>query len=116
MNSKRKVRALQGDEGFTFVELMIVILIIGLLVGIAVLSFVYSVSLSKKTACNANLKTIREQITLYNSRFEANPPTLQDLVPGYIDNVDSLYCPDSGEAYIYDEETGDVFCPFHEGI
>jgi len=104
------------EKGFTLLEMMLVVAIIGVLVSIAVISFVFSVSASKKTVCNANLRTIRDQITTYNSTFRENPPTLQDLVPDYIDKTDSLYCPDSGEAYVYDEETGKVYCPFHEGI
>ncbi|RJP31565.1 MAG: type II secretion system protein [Actinobacteria bacterium] len=111
-----KARVLEKQGGFTLVELMVVVGIIGILVSIAVISFAFSVSASKKTACRANLKTIRDQIVVYYSRYHAYPPSLQDLVPEYIEKDSSLNCPDSGEAYDYDPGTGEVSCPFHTGI
>jgi len=112
----KKARTLARDDGFTLAEMMVVILIIGILVGIAVVSFAFSVSTSKRTACSANLRIIRDQVSIYNSEFNSFPPTLQDLVPDYIDKEDRFFCPDSGEAYIYDEETGEISCPFHDDI
>lgn len=104
---------LSREEGFTFLELIMVVMIIGILVTIAVLSFVFSISASKKTVCSANLRTIDEQLEVYFSEYHAYPPLLQDLYPDYINSLDCLFCPDSGEAYIYDEDTGQVSCPFH---
>ena len=101
------------EEGFTFVELMVVVLIIGILVGIATMSFVFSVSTSKDTACKANLKTIREAVSQYYVRFRAYPPDLQALVPDYIENDAAMDCPGSGELYLYDQSTGGVTCPYH---
>jgi len=101
------------EDGFTLVELMMVVAIIGVLVGIAVASFAISVSASKKTVCKANLRTIEEQIVVYHAQHDVNPPTLQDLVPDLIDDEDSLHCPESGDAYLYDSTTGDASCPFH---
>ncbi|MEW6552753.1 MAG: prepilin-type N-terminal cleavage/methylation domain-containing protein [Actinomycetota bacterium] len=104
------------DEGFTLMELMMVIAIIGVLVGIAVASYAISVSTSKKTACKANLRTVEEQIVVYHTHHDAYPPTLQDLVPDLIENDGSLYCPESGEAYLYDDSSGDVSCPYHKDL
>lgn len=111
-----KARALKRDEGFTLAELLVVMLIIGILVGIAVMSFAFSVTASKKTACSANLKTIRDQISVYYSEYDHFPSSLDDLVPDFIDKEERFFCPDSGDAYVYDEVTGEVTCPFHEGV
>ncbi len=108
---------LDREDGFTFLELMLVVMIIGILVTIAVLSFVVSISASKKTACSANIRTIREQLEVYYTKNEAYPPLLQDLVPDYIDSEGCLYCPESGEPYVYEVENGkfELSCPFHAG-
>lgn len=107
---------LTREDGFTVLELMIVVIIVGVLVGIAVASYGLSVSVSKKTACKANLRIIEEQIVVYNNHYGADPETLQDLVPELIDNEKSLHCPESGEAYLYDSTTGDVSCPYHNDL
>ena len=110
------VGSLSGDEGFSLVELMIVVLIIGILVSIAVVSYSVSISTSKKTACRANLKVIRDQLTSYYAGHGAYPPTLQDLVPDYVESGSSLRCPESGEAYEYDPVNGNVSCPHHPDL
>jgi prepilin-type N-terminal cleavage/methylation domain-containing protein len=101
------------EEGFTIVELMVVLLIIGILVGIATMSFLFSLSASKDTACKANLRTIREAINRYYVDFHDYPPDLLALVPDYIDSETGMDCPESGERYQYDPTTGDVMCPYH---
>jgi prepilin-type N-terminal cleavage/methylation domain-containing protein len=111
-----RLSKLGRDEGFTLMELMMVIAIIGVLVGIAVASYAISVNVSKKTACKANLKTIEEQIVVYRIHNNVDPPSLQDLFPDLIENEKSLHCPESGEAYLYESSTGDVSCPYHKDL
>jgi len=106
-------RLLHGENGFTIVELMVVLLILGILFGIALASFLFSVSASKNTACKANLKILREAVNRYYANSDSYPPDLQALVPDYIESASSLYCPESGEAYEYDPLTGEVKCPFN---
>ena len=47
----RKVGKFNREEGFSLIELMIVVGIIGVLVSIAMVSFAISLSTSKKAAC-----------------------------------------------------------------
>lgn len=103
----------EREEGFSIVELMVVLLILGILIGIVTASFVFSVRTSKETACKSNLRIIREQLTLYYQDYGEFPPSLQDLVPDYIEGEKCLFCPESGEAYDYDPGTGEVACPYH---
>lgn len=109
-------RCLDRDDAFTIVELMIVILIIGVLVGIAVASFSLSVSASKKAACKANMKVIREEIIVYYTVNDADPASLDDLVPDYVQSDQGLRCPETGEDYLYDLPTGEVSCPYHTDL
>ncbi len=109
----RKVRELGGEEGFSLLELLIVAVIIGILVGIAVFSFALSVSTSKMAACKSNLKIVRNQMIVYYVKNDSRPPSLGDLVPGYIEDGDDLHCPETGDEYIYDAGSGEVSCPYH---
>lgn len=101
------------EEGFTIVEMMMVLLIIGILVGIAVASYSFSVSTSKETVCRANLRIIREAIVAYESKSGHKPATLYELVPEYIDCGFNFRCPYSLEEYLYDPASGSVSCPYH---
>jgi prepilin-type N-terminal cleavage/methylation domain-containing protein len=106
-------RLIQGEDGFTLVEMMVVLLILGILVGLVTASFVFSLSASKETACKANLKIIREAVSRYYAQHEDFPATLQDLIPDYIDSETGTFCPESGETYDYDPATGEVHCTYH---
>jgi competence protein ComGC len=111
-----RLKMFAREEGFSLLELMVVIVIIGVLVSIAVVSFTVSVRASKKTVCKTNLRIIEEQVLVYRVKYDENPPTLQDLVPEFINKEDALRCPESGEAYIYDPATGDASCPYHTDL
>jgi type IV pilus assembly protein PilA len=55
------------DEGFTLVELMVVVLIIGILVAIAVPVFLNASASAQAKSCQANQRTIVGAIQTFNS-------------------------------------------------
>ncbi len=112
MGTGKRVR----EDGFTVVEMMMVLLIIGILLGIAFISYSFSLDRTKETACRANLKTVRGAIAAYEANHGSYPPSLQDLVPEYLEGGFDFRCPKSGEGYEYDSEGGTVSCHYHHDL
>ncbi len=78
---------LRKRGGFTLVEIMIVVAIIGLLAAIAIPNFVKARETAEKNACIANLKQIQGAIQVWaidQGKASTDVPTTDDLVPDYI--------------------------------
>src|SRR4051812_25697476 len=92
----------KAKHGFTLVEIMIVVLIIGILLAIAVPNFIKARETSRAKSCIANLKQIdaaKEQWAMdTRAAATATPPALTDASfvgsTGYIKNSPS--CPSGG--------------------
>lgn len=90
-----KLKKLLGKKGFTLVEIMIVVAIIGLLAAVAVPNFIRARQRAQTNACIANLKQMEGAKTLYSLDGGANdPPLWADLVPDYIQRQPA--CPAAG--------------------
>jgi general secretion pathway protein G len=73
------------NEGFTLIELMIVMVIIGLLAAIAVPMYVQSVRHAKEAVLKEDLNVLRAAIDAYTVDKQKAPQSLDDLVQaGYI--------------------------------
>lgn len=55
----------KGSEGFTLLELMIVVGIIGVLAAISVVKFIQLIDKAREAATKANLSTLRASISIY---------------------------------------------------
>ena len=74
-----------GEGGFTLVELMIVMTIIGILASIAIPSYIRAVQKAKEATLREDLHTIRTAIDSYTVDKEKAPQSLDDLVQaGYL--------------------------------
>jgi prepilin-type N-terminal cleavage/methylation domain-containing protein len=85
-----------GHPGFTLVEIMIVVVIIGLLAGIAIPMFVRARSTSQKNACINNLREIfgaSQQWALEYHEAPGAVVTFPDVQP-YL--KDAIVCPAGG--------------------
>lgn len=88
------------QEGFTLIELMIVILIIAILVAIAVPVMLGSRSSAQRRTCQANMRTIDGAINTYDALYDAYCPNGDVggiLVPVLIKRTP--FCPTSNSAY-----------------
>ena len=93
------------DEGFTLVELMVVVLIIGILAAIAIPLFGQARSNAQKKACWANQRTMAGQTQAYYAEYEAFPADQGVLVAqGYMSTEKD--CPTDG-AGMYSINTTD---------
>lgn len=71
---------MQNRRGFTFIEMLIVVAIIGILATIALPSFQHAVMKAKEAALKENLFVLRDVIDQYHADQEKYPPTLAELV------------------------------------
>ena len=103
----------ERDNGFTLVELMVVVLIIGILVAIAVPAFNLSLAEARKRSCFANQRTVEGAYCAYVASVGPTAPSFSDfaslmgeLVPVYLHRVPE--CP-AGGSYSW-QTAGELNC------
>jgi len=89
---------MRSEKGFTLVELMIVVLILGALAAIAIPRIMGGAATARANACATNIDLLNSQIELYNANTGAWPGDLQAVT------TDSDYFPD-----------GEPICPVTSG-
>ena len=94
----------KSRKGFTLVEIMIVVAIIGILIAIAVPGFVKARTESRRRSCQENLTKIdgaKDQWALENHKTTGDAPTIDDLYAadgsGFMKS--SPTCPTDNAAY-----------------
>lgn len=71
---------MKKEQGFTLIELMVVVLIIAILVAIAVPVFTSARESAWRRTCQANLRTIDGAIQTYNASYDGVPAAMVDTV------------------------------------
>ena len=82
------LRRNKSESGFTLIELMVVMLIIGVLMGIAIPNYISAVKAARESVLKEDLHVMRGAIDAYTMDKQKAPQSLQDLVEnGYLKEI-----------------------------
>lgn len=75
------------QSGFTLIELIIVVTIIGILAGLAIVNVRFAQRKAREAALMDNLATMRKAIDNFYADKQRYPSDLNELVPNYIRSI-----------------------------
>ena len=79
VRSRRKRGIAKGEEGFSLVELMVVIVILGLLATIVIINVMPAVDRAANTKARADIATLEQAIEMYRLDHLTYPPVAEGL-------------------------------------
>lgn len=103
------------SKGFTLIELVIAIAILGILAGIVIARFDEPLTNAQKKACLVNRATIIRQYAIAEAKGDAQASSLENYTKWYLKtyyNDVATLCP-SGGTYTFSEDTLDITCSKH---
>jgi prepilin-type N-terminal cleavage/methylation domain-containing protein len=104
-----------GEErGFTLLELLVVLLVVGILLLIAVASFRPASASAAAASCKHNQHVFDEACAMYTSMNGGTAPVTLEQVRTYVKDFDKIVtCPTDNTTLTYDTATGSCSCPNH---
>jgi len=101
---------MRSKKGFTLVELMVVVIILGILVAIAIPIYNNVTDDAQKKACAANERTLEGAVAMYQAANGGQKPTSLDALVqgGFIEAVPT--CPVDGTSKYTLNSNGTVSC------
>lgn len=104
------MRLFRKEEGFTLVELMVVVLIIGILVAVAIPVFNSASAAARRRACQANQRTLDGAVEQWVAADETHDKTTLDslalakaAIGNYVKDWDgAVTCPGGGTISVTD--------------
>lgn len=69
----QRIRKMKGEEGFTLVELLVVIVILGVLAGVVVFSVAAIADKGVQSACKADVRSVETALEAYRAKNNAYP-------------------------------------------
>lgn len=102
---------LQRQHGFTLIEILLAVVIVGIILAVAVTRFDFSQESTKADVCDANIASINTALSAYWAKHDGYPADLTDVTrdTNYFPNGEPK-CPFDGKSYDdgYNSKTGVV--------
>ncbi|NLL19375.1 MAG: prepilin-type N-terminal cleavage/methylation domain-containing protein [Clostridia bacterium] len=105
---------MKNQKGFTLVELMVVVVIIGILIAIAVPAYSKIKESSEAKACEANMRTIFSAIQVYRVDKKEEPTDVKQLADYFEGAVPTCPSAEDAEDGEYNIVNGKVECPLKD--
>lgn len=81
-----EVEGLARRAGFTLIEIIIVVIVVGILATVAIPTYQIIVEKSKEKICETNLNILKSALDIYIMEHDTMPASLSELPEGYIEN------------------------------
>ncbi len=108
------LRKNRRDDGYTMVEIMIVVAILAILVMIAITSYVVATSNARGVTCQHNQRLFQDAVFVYAAQQNEDPAAIDNL-RSFVNNYDeNIKCPNGdGVNLQYDAVSHAISCPNH---